>query len=256
MRGKSTSHNGGRRANGSGMRSSTTRGGTRAASGRTNGRDRSSSQRHGRASASRQEGTGAMNQEQVTDLIYQALETELGGVEVYATALECVQNDDLKEEFEKYHEETKHHVELMRGVCETLALDPDEETPARLIVRHKGQALVESMKQALKSGNPEAAEIVAVEAVVDAETKDHANWQLIGEIVKKGNGETAKALKKAYDEVEDQEDEHLYHSKGWARELWIQALGMKPVLPPPEEKKDVHSAIAASRAKQQRERMM
>ena len=239
MRGKSTRHNGGRRANGSGMRSSSARGGSARSS-----------------SASQQDGTGTMNQEQVTDLIYQALETEMGGVEIYATALECVQNDDLKEEFEKYHEETERHVELVRQVCETLSLDPDEEMPGRLIVRAKARALIDSMKQALKAGNREAAEIVAVEAVVDAETKDHANWQLIGEIVKKGRGETAKALKKAYDEIEDQEDEHLYHSKGWARELWIQALGVKPVLPPPEEEKDVHSAIEASRAKQQRERMM
>jgi rubrerythrin len=245
MRGKSTRHNGGRRSNGSGTRSSSSRGGSRG---------RSSSMQ--RTSPLQQDGTGILNQEQVTELIYQALETELGGVEVYATALECVQNEDLKEEFEKYHEQTQRHVELMREVCQTLALDTDEETPGRLVVRRKAEALVESMKEALKVGNREAAEIVAVEAVVDAETKDHANWQLIGEIVKKGEGETAKALKKAYNEVEDQEDEHLYHSKGWARELWIQALGMKPVLPPPEEKKDVHSAIAASRAKQQRERMM
>ena len=33
------------------------------------------------------------------DLLYQALETELGGVEIYTTALTCVQNDDLREEW-------------------------------------------------------------------------------------------------------------------------------------------------------------
>ena len=197
-----------------------------------------------------------MKHEVLTDLIYQALETEIGGVEVYATALECVQNEDLKEEFEKYHEETERHVELVRGICEDLSLDPEEETPGRLVVRHKAQALIAAMKEALKAGNPEAAELVAVECVVDAETKDHANWELIGEIVKKSKSESSRALKKAYDEIEEQEDEHLYHSKGWARELWIQALGMKPVLPPPEEEKDVHSAIEASRAKHARERMM
>jgi len=71
-----------------------------------------------------------------------------------------------------------------------------------------------------------------------------------------GKSESTRALKKAYDEIEEQEDEHLYHSQGWARELWIQALGMKPVLPPPEEEKDVHSAIEASRAKHARERML
>src|SRR5204862_4676171 len=118
-------------------------------SGRSSGRGHSgsASMRRDGASAAQKDGTGTMNQEQVTDLIYQALETEMGGVEIYATALECVQNDDLKEEFEKYHEETQRHVELVREVCETLSLDPDEELPGRLIVRHKAKALIESMKQ-------------------------------------------------------------------------------------------------------------
>jgi hypothetical protein len=52
--------------------------------------------------------------------------------------------------------------------------------------------------------------------------------------------------------VEDQEDEHLYHTRGWARELWMEALGLKAVLPPPEERKDVKTAIGAARAQQER----
>ncbi len=43
-------------------------------------------------------------------------------------------------------------------------------------------------------------------------------------------------LKAAFEEVEDQEDEHLYHSTGRARELWIESLGLPAVLPPPEER--------------------
>jgi hypothetical protein len=57
-------------------------------------------------------------------------------------------------------------------------------------------------------------------------------------------------LRGAYDEIEEQEDEHLYHSKGWCRELWIQSLGMKAVLPPPEERQHVKTAIGAARAEQ------
>ena len=36
--------------------------------------------------------------EHVKELLYQMLETELGGVQVYTTALKCVVNDDLEEE--------------------------------------------------------------------------------------------------------------------------------------------------------------
>jgi hypothetical protein len=42
---------------------------------------------------------------------------------------------------------------------------------------------------------------------------------------------------------------------GWARELWIESLGMPAVLPPPEEEKDVKTAIGAARAKQSRDEM-
>jgi hypothetical protein len=84
--------------------------------------------------------------------------------------------------------------------------------------------------------------------VVEAETKDHMNWELLGMIAKRATGEAGKALREAHERVEPQEDRHLYHSKGWARELWLAALGLPAVLPPPEEVKDVETAIGAARA--------
>jgi rubrerythrin len=197
-----------------------------------------------------------MEDKQLGELLYQALETELGGVQVYTTALRCVVNEDLKEEWEKYLEQTQRHVEVVQEVLTALGKDPEAETPGRGIVRHIGESLVQAMEMALSSGEPEAAQVVAAECVVLAETKDHLNWELIGEAAKKAKGETAKALKAAHDEVEDQEDEHLYHTQGWCRELWIESLGMKAVLPPPEEEKDVKTAIGAARAKQARGDML
>lgn len=193
-----------------------------------------------------------MKDEQVRELLYQAYETELGGVDVYTTALRCVENDDLREEWDKYLEQTKTHVTIVEDVLRKLGLDPNEETPGRKVVRTIGQSLVEAMELALSEGEPGAAQIVAAEAVVLAETKDHQNWHLIGEVMTKVKGETAKVLKEAHEQVEDQEDEHLYHTKGWARELWLESLGMKAVLPPPEEVKDVHTAIGQARAEQAR----
>lgn len=197
-----------------------------------------------------------MKDEQVRELLYQALETELGGVEIYTTALRCAENDELKEEWEEYLDQTKNHVQIMQDTLRKLGLDPREETAGRKVVRHIGESLVEAMEMALSEGEPGAAQLVAAEAVVLAETKDHQNWHLIGEVVKKVKGEVAKALKEAHDQVEDQEDEHLYHTTGWARELWIESLGMKAVLPPPEEVKKVETAIGAARAEQSRTQML
>jgi hypothetical protein len=76
------------------------------------------------------------------------------------------------------------------------------------------------------------------------------------EAANKATGEPKRVLKEAIDEVEDQEDEHLYHSTGWCRELWIESLGLPAVLPPPEEEKEVKTAIGAARAKKARKEML
>ncbi len=191
----------------------------------------------------------------VKELLIQALEHEKGGVKVYDAALKCVLNGELKEEWEKYRDETEHHVQVLTDVMAQMELDPDEETPGRKIVRDLGQSLVRAMEAALAAGDREAAECIACECVVLAETSDHSNWELIGEVARAATGAEGKALKEAYNEVEEQEDEHLYHSKGWLRELSLQALGLKAVLPPPEERQDVHSAIGAARAKAERNKM-
>jgi rubrerythrin len=196
-----------------------------------------------------------MKNEQVKELILQSLEHEMGGVKIYETALKCVQNEDLKEEWEKYHQETERHVQILQDVCSQMQLDAQEQTPGRKIVHDMGASLVTAMEAALGAGDPAQAECVACECVVLAEEKDHSNWQLIGEVAKKMTGAEGKALKEAYEEVEDQEDEHYYHSKGWMRELSMQALGLKAVLPPPEEKKHVKTAIGAARAEQERGKM-
>jgi rubrerythrin len=197
-----------------------------------------------------------MEEKQLKELLCQALETELGGVQVYTTALRCVENEDLKEEWEEYLEQTQNHVEIVQNVMNGLGIDPETETPGRKVVRHIGESLVEAMELALSSGEPGAAQIVAAECVTLAETKDHLNWELIGECAKKAKGDTAKLLKQAHEEVEEEEDEHLYHTTGWTRELWIESLGMPAVLPPPEEEKDVKTAIGAARAKSARSDML
>lgn len=184
---------------------------------------------------------------QVRELLLQALVHERGGALVYSTALECAVNDDLRKEWDTYFDQTIRHVDILTGVCLAMGLDPDEMTPGCQIVHHNGKALIIAMKMALANGDREAAQLVACDCVLLAETKDHANWGLIGECAKQMAAEEASLLKDAYDEIEDEEDEHLYHTKGWCRELWLKSLGLKAVLPPPEETQHVKTAIDAAK---------
>jgi rubrerythrin len=192
---------------------------------------------------------------QVRELLLQALETERGGIQVYTAALKAVRNKDLKQEWQGYLDETHTHEEVLMQVFKDLGMDTEAPSPGRSVVAHQGASLVTAIEMAIKNATAIGAELVACECVVLAETKDHQNWELIGKVAEAG-GPHAKVLKAAYEAVEQDEDHHLYHTKGWCRELWIQSLGMPAVLPPPEEIKHVQTAIGAARAEQSRKHLM
>ena len=196
-----------------------------------------------------------MKSDQVKELVLQSLEHERGGVKVYEQALQCTVNKELREEWTSYLDQTRTHVEALEKICAAMKLDPEEQTPGREVVRATGTALVEAMEMALAKGGKDAAQLVACECVVLAETKDHLDWELLGEVSKELKGPAAELLAEACDTIEEEEDEHLYHTKGWCRELWLKSLGLKAVLPPPEEQKNVKSAIGAARAEKSREQM-
>jgi ferritin-like metal-binding protein YciE len=193
---------------------------------------------------------------QMHELLYQALETERGGIKIYETALLCAQNKDLKSEWEEYLEQTRTHEQVLLQVFEALGLNPETVTPGREVVAHIGDSLVAAMKMAKARGSAAAAQLVAGECVVLAETKDHLNWELIGHLAEHGQGEETGTLRTAFEAVEQEEDHHLYHTKGFTRELWIDSLGLPAVLPPPEEVKAVETAIGAARAENQRGDML
>jgi hypothetical protein len=189
-------------------------------------------------------------------LLYQLLETEMGGVQIYRTAIQCAINDDLREEWTHYLQQTERHVAIARALVSEAGLDPDAELPARVLCRHNGQALVKLMHEALAIGTPAEAQLTAAECVVAAETKDHANWELLELLAEKTESPLGDAMRAAVEEVEEEEDHHLYHSAGWARELWAEGLGLPAVLPPPEEQRDVDTAIGAAEAKDARAEMV
>ena len=196
------------------------------------------------------------DENQVQELLYQALETERGGIKIYSAALKAAVNEDLKEEWQGYLKETKTHEAVLTNVFEELGLDTEASSPGRAVVAHIGKSLVQAIEMALQNDSASGAELVAGECVVLAETKDHMNWELIGHVANHTSGEMAKILKKAFEAVEQDEDHHLYHTTGWTRELWLHSLGFPAVLPPPEEVKKVETAIGASRAEQARETML
>jgi hypothetical protein len=194
-----------------------------------------------------------MDRNHAQDLLYQALETEIGGEGVYRAALELAREEDLVKEWEEYLEQTLTHRQRLLGAFETLGLDPDAETDSRKIVRRKAEGLVEAMRMAGETLSPQGAQLVAGECVVEAETKDHLNWSLLEHIVEAGPKQYADALREPVEETLVEEAEHRFHTEGWTRELWLAHLGFDAALPPPEEEKSVQTKIGAGRAEKARE---
>src|SRR5262245_22763128 len=114
----------------------------------------------------RRKAKGTIARPTLEKLLYQMLETELGGIEVYTTALTCVQHPELREEFEGYLTETKRHVRVVRTLLESFGLDAEADVPARKPVQQTGAALVKVMKDALANLEPADAQLVAAECVV------------------------------------------------------------------------------------------
>ena len=96
-----------------------------------------------------------MNTKQLEELLLQSLEHERGGVNIYRMALQCVLNENLRDEWEHYLEQTEHHVQVLTETCTTLGIDPGVRTPGCLIVRENGIALVRAMEMALAAGEPQ-----------------------------------------------------------------------------------------------------
>lgn len=194
-----------------------------------------------------------MDKTHLEELLYQAIETELGGEQLYEAAIENAVNEDLKKEWRKYLEETRTHQEILERVFDAAGLDINQDSPGRKVVRQKGEALVAAVRAARTANDPKIGELVAAESVVEAESKDHQNWELLGRMVEHVDGDLKDSLAEAYEEVAEQEAHHLFHTMGWARELWLDYLGVPAALPPPEEEKQVSTQIGAGRAEHERE---
>jgi hypothetical protein len=139
---------------------------------------------------------GSHDPTQVHELLLQSLEHERGGVKIYKAAISCARREDLRDEWSKYLAQTEQHVIALIRICEVFGLDPFATTPGTMIVRATGNALVQSMEAALSAGNPGAAQIVAAECVVLAETKDHLDWELLGEVAKELSGREQEVVRR------------------------------------------------------------
>jgi hypothetical protein len=195
-----------------------------------------------------------MESEQVKELLLQSLEHERGSVDVYQTAVKCAQLDALKEDWTRCISDIRHRELLLTELCRKLSFNPEHMTCTREVTKYLGEALTSAMELAHESGKPHQAQLIAAECVTLCETTTHSNWHLIAQCGRESSGEQKQLLDAAVGEVEEEVDRQFYRAHGWERELHLQSLGIKAVLPPPEEREQVISPVRAARIQHRRER--
>jgi len=142
------------------------------------------------------------------------------GAQLYRTAAGMTQFPEWRDKYEEFLEQTEDHVRILSELIEELGGDPMYVSPQARMAEFQGAKL---MEPALLAGSVDnmTMELTMLEAVLLAEWKDQANWKLLRALADRlPDSAPAQAIRRAVEQVEEQEDEHVR----WAQQSWGKAL--------------------------------
>jgi rubrerythrin len=158
------------------------------------------------------------------DKLSEFLAVERGGVKLYEIAIQQVSDAEVLNRFREFYQQTRKHVEILSRVIANLGGDPTYISPGAKTAEEKAQALLSTMTQS-DGMAPQQTEMNAIENIVIAETKDHADWELLGHIARRSSDSRLRdVLKPAVDEVAPEEDQHLNWTTEQMARLGLAAL--------------------------------
>jgi rubrerythrin len=168
--------------------------------------------------------SSSISHEMLLNKLSEFLAVEKGGVKLYETALQIVQDSEVSAKLSEFLDQTRKHETILIRLIRDLGGDPEWMSPGARLAEQKAQALLSTMTHpdGLSGG---AVEINALENIVLAETKDHADWEMIGKIARRSDDAKVRdVLKPAVNEVEPEENEHLSWAKTQLARLEFKAL--------------------------------
>jgi rubrerythrin len=153
----------------------------------------------------------------VSDLLSAFLAHEQCGVHLYRTVAGATGNPMLEAKYRDFLGDTERHVEILMRLISQLGGDPQYVSPSARLVHAMNTHLILGVVLGAGSADELPREMAMLEAVLLAETKDHADWSLLATLCDDlPDGPTREALRRAVAEVEPEEDEHVE----WARTTW------------------------------------
>jgi rubrerythrin len=164
-----------------------------------------------------------INMKTLQDVLSEFLAIEKGGQKLYEKALGIVSDSEVRAKFREFHKQTVNHQKILTEVIEQLGGNPRVMSRRAKVATKKAQALLSTMSGGGLSADE--AELNAMENIVLAETKDHADWELIGKIARQTtDSRLREILGPAARMVEEQEDEHLNWTRQKFGEIQMEAL--------------------------------
>ena len=165
-------------------------------------------------------GTG-LNAPFLADLLSSFLAHEQGGYHLYLVAAGATQDGRLRDRYQEFGRETENHIRILEELILRLGGDPGFVSPAARLVEATGSKLLEVPGLLEGTADQATVELALLEAVVLAETKDHADWKLLQSLTDDmPEGDVREAFRAAVDQVEQEEDGHL----SWAITAWEQMV--------------------------------
>ena len=168
--------------------------------------------------------SASISRDMLREKLSEFLAVEQRGLKLYELALQIVIDPAVSQKFREFREQTRKHETILIRVISALGLDPEYVSPSAKLAQQKATALQNTMMST--DGLPShAVELNAIENIVLAETKDHADWELLGKIARQSDDEKIRSvLKPAVSEVEPEEDEHLSWTKEQLARLEFAAI--------------------------------
>jgi rubrerythrin len=190
------------------------------------------------------------------DLLSEFLAVEQGGQQLYEKSLELVFDNEVKTRFREFLKQTMTHQKVLTEIINELGGNPNSQSHTAKIAAQKAEALLRTM------GDPgltrDQNQLNAMENIVLAETKDHADWELLGKIVRQTTDHRLReVLAPAAKTVEQEEDEHLNWTRKKLGELQMAALSQnrKPGASGNGHDSEHHTSRPTTVAKRQRARI-
>ena len=142
------------------------------------------------------------------------------GLHLYRSVAGRTNNAMLKRKYESFGRETERHIEILTTLLGELGLPPTYVSPSARATEGTDAHLLESTFLFAGSVDLMTQELVMLDAVLLAETRDHANWSGLADLVEVfPEGPGRDAVRRAVEEVEPEEDEHLEWAKSTRKTL-------------------------------------